>query len=185
MDNLNKNAINNGVILAIIGLAFQILPFYAAPQLLGSTWFGIVVMVVSLVIYILFTLDLRKKVGGFWTFKEALKGIFIMSIIANSITTVFNYLFYNFIEPDGFEKIKGYVLEGTTKTLESLGMSGDALDAGLEEATKSLQDQYHPSPLIALKNLAIAIVIGFVMSLIFAAIFKKNPPMFASTEDND
>lgn len=185
MENLNKFAINNGVILAIIGIALQILPFYAAPQLLGSTAFGIGISVITLVLYILFTLDLRKKVGGFWVFKDALRGVFIMSLLANVATTVFNYIFYNFIEPDGFEKVKGYIIEGTTKTLEGLGLQQDAIDAQMDATIKTLEDQYHPTLLIALRNAAIAIVIGFVMSLIFAAIFKKNPPMFASTEEND
>ena len=183
METLNKQALNNGIIIAVIGLAFQILPFYAAPQLLGNTMFGIGIGLISLVIYVFFTIDLRKKIGGFWSFKEALKGIFIMSLVANVIVSVFNFIFYKFIEPNGFDKIKGYVAEGMTSMMEKMGVSGDQLDEAIEKATESLKSQYQPTALDFLKNLLIAIVVGFVLSLIFAAIFKKNPPMFAPIEE--
>lgn len=183
METLNKQAINNGIIIAVIGLAFQILPFYAAPQLLGNTMFGLGIGLISLLIYIFFTIDLRKKIGGFWSFKEALKGIFIMSLVSNVIVSVFNFIFYNFIEPNGFEKIKGYVAEGMTSMMEKMGVSGDQLDEAIEKATESLKSQYQPTALDFLKNLIIAIIVGFVLSLIFAAIFKKNPPMFAPVEE--
>jgi len=185
MENLNKNAINNGIIIAVISIAIQLMTYYAAPSLLGSTWFGIGISLVSIVIYILFTIDLRKKIGGYWTFKEALKGIFVMSLIANVSATVFNFIFYKFIEPGAYDRVKGYVVEGLTTTFEKMGMTGDKMDEAIEKATESLKAQYQPGPLDFLKNLGIAILIGFVMSLIFAAIFKKNPPMFAPVDETE
>ena len=183
MENLNKLALNNGIVIGVIGLAFQILPFYAAPQLLGNTMFGIGVGLITLIIYIFFTIDLRKKIGGFWPFKDALRGVFIMSIVANVFVSVFNFIFYKFIEPNGFEKIKGYVIEGMTSTYEKMGMSQDMIDQAMETVIEGLKSQYQPSPLDFIKNLGIIILVGFVVSLIFAAIFKKNPPMFAQVEE--
>lgn len=184
MIDLNKNAINNGVIIAILMVAIQLITYYAAPQLLGATWYGIVITLVSVIVYVLFTFDLRKKIGGYWSFKDALKGIFIMSLIANVVTSVFNFVFYRFIEPDAYEKVKGYVVEGMTATFEKMGMSGDKLDEAVEKTAESLKSQYMPSPLDFIKNLVIAIIVGFIISLIFAAIFKKEPPMFAPSTDN-
>lgn len=180
---LKKNAINNGVIIAILMIAIQLLTYYAAPQLLGATWYGIVITLVSVVIYVLFILDLRKKIGGFWSFKEALKGIFIMSLIANLASSVFNFIFYRFIETGAYEKIKGYVVDGMTSTFESMGLSGDKLDEAVEKTAESLKSQYMPTPVDFLKNLVIAIMVGFVLSLIFAAIFKKETPLFAPVEE--
>lgn len=183
MENLNKQAINNGIIIAVIGLAMQILPYYAAPQLLGNTMFGIAVGIITLVIYIFFTLDLRKKNDGFWSFKDALKGIFIMSLIANVGTSVFNYVFYKFIEPGAFDKVVGIVSESMAATYEKMGMSQDLIDQAMEKVVEGLKSQYQPSPLDFIKNLGIIILGGFVISLIFAAIFKKNTPIFAPIEE--
>lgn len=185
MENLNKLALNNGIVIGVIGLAFQILPFYAAPQLLGNTMFGIGVGLITLIIYIFFTIDLRKKIGGFWSFKDALKGIFIMSLVANVGSSIFNYLFYKFIEPGAYDKVVGIVSEGMASTYEKMGMSQDVIDQAMEKVLEGLKSQYQPSPLDFIKNLGIIILVGFVVSLIFAAIFKKNPPMFAQVEEEE
>ncbi len=185
MQNLNKTAINNGFVIAAVGIAIQLLLYYAAPNLLGSFVTGIVIWIILLVLYIIFTLDIRKKIGGFWSFKDALKGIFLMSLIANVSSSIFNFLFYKFVEPGAYDKVSGIITESTTSTLEKMGMSQDQIDKGIEGALKSLKAQYQPSLLDFLKNIAIAILIGFVMSLIFAAIFKKNPPMFVPVDETD
>ena len=82
LENLNKAAGTNGVIIGILSIVIGVVTYYVFPQLLGSISFGIGSLVVSLLIYIFFTLDLRKKIGGFWSFREALKGIFLMAFIA-------------------------------------------------------------------------------------------------------
>lgn len=185
METLNKQAINNGIIIGIIGIVIQLLTYYAAPNLLGATWFGIATSIILLAIYIAFTLDLRKKIGGFWSFKDALKGIFIMSLVANVGSSIFNYLFYKFIEPGAYDKVVGIVSEGMASTYEKMGMSQDVIDQTMVKVIDGLKSQYQPSPLDFIKNLGIIILVGFVISLIFAAIFKKNPPMFAQIEEEE
>jgi hypothetical protein len=185
MEKINNLSINNGLVIAIIGVAIQLLTFYAAPAMLGATWFGIVTGIIVLGVYILFTLDMRKKVGGYWTFKDAFKGLFLMSIVANFTSTAFNYVFYKFIEPGAYEKVIGYVSEGLTVTYEKMGMTQDQIDTALESVVKTLKAQYLPEPLDLLKTAGILILLGVVLSLIFAAIFKKNPPMFTSIEEEE
>ncbi len=181
--DLKQFALTNGIIIAVITIALQLMTYYAAPNLLGATWYGMLITFVSLVVYVVFSFDLRKKVGGFWSFKDALSGIFIMSLVANLSSSVFNFVFYRFIEPGAYDKVKGYVEDGMTNTFEKMGMTGDALDEAVEKATESLKAQYLPTIGDFFKNLVIAILVGFVLSLIFAAIFKRNPPMFAPVEE--
>ncbi|MBU1373347.1 MAG: DUF4199 domain-containing protein [Bacteroidetes bacterium] len=183
MENLNKNAINNGVIIAIISIAIQVIMYYAMPSLFGSFATGIGIWAILLIIYVLLTIDLRKKIGGFWLFKDALKGIFLMSFIANAGSAIFTFIFYKFIEPNAYDKIVGFVTEGLTATYEKMGMSQDKVDEAITQVEKSLKTQFQPDILDFLKSLGIAILVGFVMSLIFAAIFKKSPPMFAPAEE--
>ncbi len=182
---LHKFALSNGIIIAIITIAIQLITYYAAPNLLGATWYGIMVTFVYIGVYVFFAIDLRRKVGGYWSFKDALSGIFIMSLVSNLASSMFNFVFYRFIEPGAYERVKGYVADGMTATFEKMGMSGDALDEAIEGATESLKSQYMPSIGDFFKNLVIAILVGFVLSLIFAAIFKRNPPMFPPVADED
>lgn len=183
IQNLNKEAITNGIIVGVISFTVGILTYYVMPSLMGSTLYGIGVMIFLLAVYIFFTLDLRKKLGGYWSFKEALKGIFLIALISGLITTVGNAIFYKFIEPGAYDKISGYVVNGLSSTYERIGMDQDKIDATIEKVQESLKKQFNPSFYDVFKGLGISILTGFIMSLIFAAIFKKERPMFVSAEE--
>ena len=181
--NSNQLAINNGLFIGGISIILGILVYYVSPQLLASFGFGIFITLISLGLYILFTIDLRKKVGGFWSFREALKGIFLMSFIAGLVSIVINFVFYKFIEPGAYEKISEIVIQNLSTTYEKLGMDQATIDKKIPEILEKMKAQFDPSFTDILKNLGIAVLIQFVMSLIFAAIFKKEQPIFTSTEE--
>ncbi|HCN83342.1 MAG TPA: hypothetical protein DIT07_06930 [Sphingobacteriaceae bacterium] len=184
-ENLNKAAINNGLIIGIIGSVLGILPYYVAPSLMGSLWYGLGIGIISLVIYIVLTFDLRKKIGGYWTFREALRGIFLMAFIAGIIVMIVNNLFFKLIEPGAFAKISGYVQEGLSSTFSKMGMNQDQIDIEVAKAVQRLKAQLDPGPKELLIHLGVSVLIQFIMSLIFAAIFKKDPPIFAPTEEEE
>mgnify|MGYP002374214911 FL=1 len=185
LENLNKAASTNGVIIGILSTVIGVVTYYVFPSLLGSMSFGIATLVISLLIYVFFTLDLRKKIGGFWTFKEALKGIFLMSFIAGLIYSLANVVFYKFIEPGAFEKIAGFMESGMSQTFENMGMEQEKIDEAVAKQIEGIKAQYDPTFAQFFKNLGIAVIIQFVMSLIFAAIFKKESPVFASTTEEE
>ena len=179
----NKLAINNGLFIGGISAVLNILIYYIYPQMMGNTIYGIFMMFIAMGLYVFFTIDLRKKIGGFWSFKEALKGIFLMSFIAGLLSTFVNFVFYKFIEPGAFEQISGIITENLTVTYEKLGMDQATIDNSIEKVLESMKSQFNPSFVDLLKTLGIGVLIQFIMSLIFAAIFKKEQPIFTSTEE--
>lgn len=187
MENLNKTAINNGLIIAAISIFIQLISYYVMPSMLASLWFGATVGIISIVIYVMFTLDLRKKVGGYWTFREALKGIFLMALVAGIVAQIFNLAYYKFVEPGAFDKISGFMNESLRSNFEKMNMDEVMIDEQLIKAEENLKAQYNPTVVQFFKTLGIAILIEFVMSLIFAAIFKKERPAFeqVTQEEND
>lgn len=185
LQNLNKAALNNGLLIGILSAVIAIVTYYMFPSMLGSMGYGLGTLVVSLLIYIFFTIDLRKKIGGYWNFREALKGIFLMAFVAGLFYSIFNLVFYKFIEPGAFEKISGFVEQGMTKTFESMGMEQEQIDEAVGKQIEGLRSQYDQGFKDFFKNLGIAVIIEFVMSLIFAAIFKKEAPVFAPVDDQE
>lgn len=183
LENLNKAASTNGVIIGILSIVIGVVTYYVFPQLLGSISFGIGSLVVSLIIYIFFTIDLRKKIGGFWGFREALRGIFLMAFVAGVLYSIGNVAFYKFIEPTAFEKISGFMESGMSETFDNMGMEQSKIDETVTKQIEGLKAQYDPTVAQFFKNLGIAVIIQFVMSLIFAAIFKKELPVFLSNEE--
>ena len=178
LQDLNKAAITNGLIIGVLATVIGIVTYYVAPSLMGSTFYGIGLMLVSLGFYVYFTLDLRKKIGGYWNFKTALKGIFLMAFIAGVLSMVVNFVFYKFIEPGAFEKISVHITEGLTSTFENLGMQQEQIDEAVEKQMEAMKSQFDPTLTDLAKNFGIAVLIQFIMSLIFAAIFKKEEPVF-------
>ena len=70
-----------------------------------------------------------------------------------------------------------------TQTYEKMGMNQDQIDEAIGKASQSMKSQFDPGAMDLLKNLGIGILFQFIMSLIFAAIFKKNQPVFAPVEE--
>jgi len=183
IEDLNKTARTNGLIIGIISAAIGITIYYVAPSVMGSAGYGIGLGILSLVLYIIFTLDLKRKIGGYWSFREALKGIFLMAVIAGVVSTVITDAFYKLIEPDAYAKVSVYVEDGLTQTYERFGMGQDKIDQFVGIALKGLKSQLDPNLMDFFKNLSALILAAFIMSLIFAAIFKKDHPIFTQTTE--
>lgn len=181
--NLNQLAANNGLIIGALSFVIGILIYYVSPGLMGSTAFGIGMLLISLGFYIYFTLDLRKKIGGFWSFREAMRGIFLMAFIAGLVGALGNFVFYKFIEPGAFDKISGIVSESLYSTYEKFGMDEETIEKTIEKVMEGMKSQFNPSFTDLLKTLGTSVLVQFIMSLIFAAIFKKEQPVFAPTEE--
>ena len=183
LQNLNKAAITNGLIIGVVASVLGVLTYYVAPSLMGSTSFGVGMMIVSIALYIFFTLDLRKKIGGFWDFKTAFKGIFLMAFVAGLFSIIFNFIFYKFIEPGAYDKIAVHITEGLTTTFENLGMQQEQIDQAIQKQLEVMKGQFDPTLKDVAKNFGIAVLIQIIMSLIFAAIFKKEQPVFMQTTE--
>jgi len=183
LDDLNKTARSNGLIIGIISTVIGIVIYYVSPASMASISLGIGLGLFSLVLYIFFTIDLKKKIGGYWSFREALKGIFLMAFIAGIVNIAINFVFYKFIEPTAYDKVSGYVADGLTQTYEKMGMDQDKIDQFVAMGLEKLKSQLKPGLMDEIKNLGAAILVQFVMSLIFAAIFKKDPPVFVQTTE--
>jgi hypothetical protein len=182
-EDLNKAAIINGLIIGIISTVIGIVIYYVAPSMMASLPFGIVMGVLSLVLYIIFTIDLRKKIGNYWSFRTALKGIFLMAFIAGTVNMIIINVFYKFIEPGAFEKISGYMADNLSQNLERMGMEQDKIDQMVAQSLEKLKSQLNPGVADLFKNFGMQILVQFIMSLIFAAIFKKDPPVFRKEEE--
>ncbi len=183
MEQLNKNAINKGLILAFVSIMMQLLIFYVAPQLSGSMGLGAGMGLIALLLYIFFTIDLRKQVGGFWSFKEALQGIFLMAIVAGVLSSVFVALYFKFVEPQAFEKVEPYVTASMRANMEMFGADESKIDDAVAQQMEGIKSTYSPTFGQFAKTFGFSIIFQFIMSLIFAAIFKKNAPVFLDNEE--
>jgi hypothetical protein len=67
--------------------------------------------------------------------------------------------------------------------MEKMGASDDQIDEALGKNEEMLAKQFNPGPAQIAMSLGIIAIMYFVGALIFAAIFKKERPVFETTED--
>lgn len=181
--NARRIAITNALIWAIINIIIFLLVYYAQPTLMGNFAYGIIQLAIGIGLAVYFTLDLRKKIGGYWSFREALGLIFLMFFVQVVIVTLFTTAFGKWIEPTYADTIRDISLNATTRMAETMTSDQEQIDKIIEEAEKNIEKQVNPSIVDLVQGLAIAVIFYFVGALIFAAIFKRTPPVFAPVEE--
>jgi hypothetical protein len=185
MENLNqqirKNAITSGLIYGIIVLVLNILSFYFITTMTTS----FVLMLVSpivlsiaipLLIIVFFCLDLRKKIGGFWTLRQATTGAFIIVFTAFIVSTIGkDLIFIKLIEPNMIEKTQDAMMSATRSLMEKSGNDQSQIDEKMADVKKKFDDQKNLSTGKIIEGYAITIVFLFIFALILGAVFKRNP----------
>lgn len=180
-----RAAITNALIWAVINIIIFLLVYYSSPTLMANPAFGFITIAIGIGLAIYFTIDLRKKVGGYWSFREALGNIFLMFFIQVAVYTTFTTVFAKWIEPEYANMMREVSLNATTEMAESFSNDQEVVDRMIAEAEKSIEKQVNPSFMDFIQGLAIGAIFYFIGALIFAAIFKRERPVFASNTDDD
>lgn len=175
-------AVKYGLIWSAINIVVFLLVYYGMPQIMGTWKHSIIQFVVGIGLAIYFTLEIRKQIGGFWSFKEALKNIFILFIIPTVVVYFFSIIFGKWIEPEYPAKITEISLNATTEMMESMTTYQEVIDETIAEMEKGLEKQFNPGIMDILQSIAISALIYFVGALIWAAIFKRDRPVFVARE---
>ena len=178
-------AITNAFIWAVINIIIFLLVYYAMPTLMANPTYSFVTMAIGIGLAIYFTIDLRKKLGGYWSFREALGNIFLMFFVQVLIYTVFTTAFAKWIEPDYANMMREVSLNASTQMAETFSSDQEVVDKMIEEAEKRIEKQVNPGFMDFVQGLAIGAIFYFIGALIFAAIFKRERPVFATQDDGE
>jgi multisubunit Na+/H+ antiporter MnhB subunit len=110
-----------------------------------------------------------NELGGYIKFGRAFMVAFLVGLIAALLSTLFNYIYLNFIDPDYINTIA----EGSMEMYEKFGMNEEQIEAAMEgvKSAGSLKSQ--------LTNLAFGTGMGAIICLIIAAVMKKDHPQTA------
>lgn len=185
MDNIEQkikiNGLQNGVLLGSILLCLSIFSFYFITSLTKSfslILFGPIVFtfVIPVIMVSLLCFYFRKKVGNFWTFKQATTGIFIMFLTAYAIQIIGrDLIFAKLIEPDMVKKTQVAFINASTSLKSRAGADQKQIDQNIAEIKKGFNEQSNVTTAKFIQGLTISVIFIFVFALIFAALFKKEP----------
>jgi len=120
--------------------------------------------------------EFRDELGGYLTFNEGFSAGFRYSVFNGLLLAVFTYVYLGILSPDIFAKS----LEASQTKMAQQGMTQEQIDKGMSIAKKW-------GPLFGAFAVAIIYaIIGAIVSLIGAAIFKKekSPAQIADELDD-
>ena len=135
-------------------------------------YIGFLIFVVFLILALK---EQRDKQGGFVTFGESFVAGLFYSIISAVVISIFTYLYFAILSPQMYEKI----LDTTKAGLVEKGLSSDQIDQ-----TMSIMSKYGVL-LAAVGSLFLMAIFGIIVSLIGAAIFKKERSILDIEQNSD
>lgn len=176
---IKKYGFKNGLVLGVLTTLLNISSFYLITAAAISPILFISAPIVfrafiPILAIIYLSFNIRKKVGGLWTFKQATTGIFIMLITAYMINLVGKDLVFDkVIEPNGVQKTQVAAINAKTTNMKEKGYSQDKINASVADMKKDFiqTDTFSIGSFIT--GNAFIILFLFVFALIFASLIRN------------
>ncbi|QXU42676.1 DUF4199 domain-containing protein [Pedobacter sp. D749] len=177
-EEIIKHGLILGIAMFILGIALLFL-------IQGADSFMTMVIVYPLILLVVFPIvvsvflcrNLRKSIGGYWTFKQALKSIFIVFFVGWLVSFGLNLVYTKVIDTTSTEKMQNHIKEKTLAFMKNQNVDDDKLNEESAKMDEQFAKQNEFTAKSVFKNITIGISIIFVFALIFAAIFKRERPI--------
>ncbi|HTN05773.1 DUF4199 domain-containing protein [Agriterribacter sp.] len=130
--------------------------------------------VIPIAIAVLAGLKQKKLNEGYIDFAATLKVVFTTFVIGTVISTLFNYVLFNFIDVPFREALTQETAEKAQQMMQKFGANQEQIDKAAEDMMKGNNYSFSKQMLGA----AFFCIFWFVVSVIIAAIIKKKRPEF-------
>ena len=167
-------SVKNGVFGAVAAIIVYLVLWFVDPKgyLTYGSWIGI-----AIIIFFMYLAgkEARNINEGFINFGDIFKYLFITFVVLTLITTIFNYILMNFIDPSLIDLQKEIALEAVEKMADAFGN---------EEMMSEVEDQmdeqsFDLTPWKAIQGWLFGLILGAIIAGIQGAIMKKKDPNFS------
>ena len=163
-----KNSVNYGLIAGVLMIAFSLILWLLG--MMENKVLGYINYLILAFIMFLAATNWRDKFNGGWmSYGEAFKTGFYVTLIAAVLLIIYNYVFFNFIDP---EFLAGQLLKAEDAILEA---NPNISDADLDNAME-LSAKFTSPGMIAIFGLIFTLIFGTILSAIVAIFSKKVNP---------
>ncbi|MDP5201180.1 DUF4199 domain-containing protein [Flavobacterium sp. DG2-3] len=166
---IKKNGVTYGVIIGIASALVTATIYAVDLNLFTAWWMGILTIVISLTISIILLSKTKKELNGVFPFKDAFTTYFIAAVIGILISTTFNIVLFNVIDPGAKDTLSEIMIKYTVGMLQKFGTPASAIN----ETIAKMKESNPYSTFELLKGSVFAIVVSAIFGLIFAAFFKS------------
>jgi len=180
-NSLFSSALKSGLIIGVVSIIVFIIMYVADIKPVGIAM-PLVIMFFGLAINIAVLVFLFKKyrteIGGFVSFRDAFLYCFIALVVSTLISTIFTFLFIQFIEPNYYKNIMD-----AQKTYMENYLSGKVSEEQMAQTMDKIDEQAAKMTPVSsmVKSLIGGVIFSGIIALIVGAIMKKNPDVFDNT----
>lgn len=187
-NTIRKNSVISGLLLGLILTAIGIFSFYFITQMADTPVLfiagpTIIKVMLPIVVVIFFCFDARKRIGGYWTFRQATTAIFIMFMVAYIVQSIGQDVIFPRIEKDVPAKTEKAYIDASESFKSKPGANAKQIDQNIADIKKSFSDQKAATAGSIVQGIVFSIILVFVLSMIFAALFKRDPPLYTKAVD--
>ncbi|MFV8343087.1 DUF4199 domain-containing protein [Flavobacterium sp. XS2P39] len=168
---IKRNGITFGVISGIISALVTTSIYAIDLNLFTSWWVGVLILTIYLIIGIVLLSKTKKEVNGIFSFKDAFTTYFICAVVGILISTFFNIILFNVIDPAAKDTLRELTIKYTVSMMQKFGTPASAIN----EAIAKLKENDPYSVIELLKGSVFSIVFSSIFGLIMAAFFKSKP----------
>ncbi|MFH6993654.1 DUF4199 domain-containing protein [Flavobacterium sp. FlaQc-48] len=166
---IKKNGITYGAMIGIASALITATIYAVDLNLFTAWWMGLIGLAISLTLSIVLLSKTKKDLKGIYTFKEAFTTYFIAAVIGILISTLFNILLFNVIDPGAKDTLNELIIKYTAGMMQKFGSPASVIN----ETIAKMKETNPYSTVELLKGSVFAIVISSIFGLIFAAFFKS------------
>ncbi len=164
----DNHAIKFGVISGVATVIFLFLFYWIEKELMlspGIIWSTTFLYFIGMYMA---PLELRNENGGYLDYKTALRASFIVWVIANAIYHAFQYILYNFLDPEMLSVQKNYMHK-------NMGvLEGAVSEEYLETFSENLELLNYDLGTVIFTYFS-SLVAGFIFSAVIARMVRRNP----------
>lgn len=165
----SKAGMTYGVYLGLISVVLTLIVYILG--LVGESYVTWVSLAISIAFVSWVMINFRdKQNGGFMAYKQGVGVGFMTFLIGGIISSIFTFVLFKFIDPGLVEQI-------VQKSLDEAIQKNPEIEGNMEMVEKWTRMFVNP-PAMAIMGVVSSAIGGIIISLILAAIFKKEKPLF-------
>jgi hypothetical protein len=163
-----------GLIGGIAMIVYTLCLYLAGIEIFMSIPLSFLAYGLMITIAVLAGLKQRKLQGGYLSFAEALKTVFLTFVLAFFLSTIFNYVLLNYIDTGFRDQMTKATIEKVEEMMRKFGAPESEIEKAMERTASP--DNYTIGR--TLLGYGTMCILSCLVSLVIAAIIKKNKPPF-------
>ncbi|MBS2213434.1 DUF4199 domain-containing protein [Carboxylicivirga mesophila] len=170
--SVGKSAMTYGLYMGLALVVYSLIIYLVG--LTGNKAAGWVSYIIIIAMLAFAMMNFRDKVnGGYLRYGQGVGLGILTALYGGILSSIFTFILVKYIDPGVIEQIVNQAMEEA--------MAGGANEEALAMAEKMVRMFTSPIAML-LMGIVGSAFIGAIISLILAAIFKKEPPVFEPTE---